>query len=176
MLRTQQPASSVANFATPHKSDAAWQAHLHSTTHTLRTSRESELASRGPSKKRKALGSSPDAAADRKRAKGDENEGRAEVLADLPPGIEDKSEKLVGLTAMARGNNAPAPVATPRVAADFSPPQSELLEPAQAQSLATAQGQLLGRTFDDGDSKEQQASGDDDEFAAFERELAELEE
>ncbi|KAK5724432.1 hypothetical protein LTR15_004477 [Elasticomyces elasticus] len=163
------------------KSDAAWQAHLHSTTHTLRVSRESESASRGPIKKRKALDSSPDAADERKRAKPDENEGRREVLADPPIGMEDEAEKLAGLAAMARGNNAPAPVATPRVAQEFGLPQptevgSQSLEAAQVQSLATAQGQLLGRTFDDGGSTAQKASGDDDELAAFERELAELEE
>ncbi|KAK3642443.1 hypothetical protein LTR56_010796 [Elasticomyces elasticus] len=163
------------------KSDAAWQAHLHSTTHTLRVSRESESASRGPSKKRKALDSSPDASDERKRAKPDENEGRREVLADPPAGMEDESEKLAGLAAMARGNNAPAPVATPRVAQEFGLPEptevgSQSLEAAQVQSLSTAQDQLLGRTYDDGGTTAQKASGDDDELAAFERELAELEE
>ncbi|KAK5673942.1 hypothetical protein LTS10_013287 [Elasticomyces elasticus] len=62
---------------------------------------------------------------------------------------------------MARRINVPAPVATPTVAGEFGLPQSE--------------GQLLGRTFDEGGTKEQKASGDDDELAAFERELVELE-
>ncbi|KAK5674075.1 hypothetical protein LTS10_013170 [Elasticomyces elasticus] len=119
-------------------------------------------ASRGPSKKRKALDSLPDASDERKRAKPDENEGRREVLAELPPGMEHESEKLAGLAAMARGKNAPAPVATPGVAQEFGLPQTE--------------DQLLDRAYDDGGSTAQKASGDNDELAAFERELAELEE
>ncbi|TKA82216.1 hypothetical protein B0A55_07511 [Friedmanniomyces simplex] len=53
---------------------------------------------------------------------------------------------------------------------------SQSLEASQVQSFETAQLQLLGRTFDDGGTTAQQAAGDDNELAAFERELAELEE
>ncbi|KAK3615660.1 hypothetical protein LTR56_026452 [Elasticomyces elasticus] len=165
---------------TVNKLDFAWQAHLHSTIHILCVSRESESLSRGLSKNRKGTDSSPDALDEGKRAKADDNEGRREVLADLPPGMEDEAEKLAGLAAMARGIDVPAPVATTRVVGEFGLPQSEVssqsLEPTHVQALPTARGQLLGRTFDEGGTKEQNTTGDDDEHAAVERELADLKE
>ncbi|KAK3613879.1 hypothetical protein LTR22_027978 [Elasticomyces elasticus] len=126
------------------KSESAWQAHLHSTTHALRVSREHESASRGPNKKRKGIDSSPDASDQRKRAKADDNGGRWEVLADLPLGMEDEAEKLAGLATMARGNKC---------------------------TRARCNAENLGRVQS---SAEQNASGDDDELAGFERELAEV--
>ncbi|TKA64690.1 hypothetical protein B0A55_11062 [Friedmanniomyces simplex] len=161
------------------KSDAAWQAHLHSTGHTLRTSQKVEAAaSRGSvpapamaSKKRKAFDISSEASDERKKLKPDDEED-----ARANAGNAEDADKLAGLAAMARGENAPPPVPTLQSGPD-----------SQVQSLETAQSQLLGRTFDGiegvlaAPQRQQQASHSNDdvdvvdsELRAFERELAEL--
>ncbi|KAK0903902.1 hypothetical protein LTR57_018946 [Friedmanniomyces endolithicus] len=181
---------------TPH---AVWHAHLHSTAHTLRTSRKWEtatfrgLATAPAGKKRKAIDSSTESPDERKRPRPDDD---AEARANAEN--EEEAEKLAGLAAIARGKNAPPPMLSSRSRPNYQSQlsesqQSQSLETAQSQSLETAQSQLLGRRFygsySGGGPQQQQLPKpeipfhkieagkyqDESEIEAFVRELAELE-
>ncbi|KAK3072989.1 hypothetical protein LTR53_005801 [Teratosphaeriaceae sp. CCFEE 6253] len=162
------------------KSDAAWQAHLHSMSHTLRVSRQLERGGReftpasngnGNGKKRKANGNL-DVEEERKKARPDTD------LAASDHTWPEEPEKLAGLAAMARGKNAPAP-------GNGKEMDSQSSEFVMGQSLAAAQSQLLHHPVDESGPGQNVASPpqwpkgggsvDESELAAFERELAEME-
>ncbi|KAK1069929.1 hypothetical protein LTR12_008866 [Friedmanniomyces endolithicus] len=178
---------------------AVWQAHLHSTGHTLRTNRQWEtatfrgLATAPAGKKRKAIDSSTDSPDERKRQRPDD---AAEAQANAEN--EEEAERMAGLAAIARGMNAPPPMLSSRSRPNYQSQlsesqQSQSLETAQSQSLETAQSQLLGRHFygsySAGGRPQQQLPKreipfhkieagkyeDESEIEAFVRELAELE-
>ncbi|KAK0336830.1 hypothetical protein LTR59_007818 [Friedmanniomyces endolithicus] len=178
---------------------AVWHAHLHSTGHTLRISRQWEtgifrgLATAPAGKKRKAFDSSSQSPDERKRPRPDDD---AEAQANAEN--EEEAEKLAGLAAIARGKNAPPPMLSSRSRPNYQAQlsesqQSQSLEPAQSQSLETAQSQLLGRQFygsySGGGQPQQQLPKreipfhkveggkylEESEIEAFVRELAELE-
>jgi len=179
--------------------NAVWQAHLHSTGHTLRTNRLWEtatfrgLATAPAGKKRKAIDSSTESPDERKRQRPDDA-AEAQGIAEN----EEEAERMAGLAAIARGTNAPPPMLSSRSRPNYlsqlsESQQSQSLEPAQSQSLETAQSQLLGRQFygnySAGGRPLQQLPKreipfprieagkyeDESEIEAFVRELAELE-
>ncbi|KAK0959102.1 hypothetical protein LTS01_021550 [Friedmanniomyces endolithicus] len=160
---------------------AVWHAHLHSTGHTLRISRQWEtgifrgLATAPAGKKRKAFDSSSQSPDERKRPRPDDD---AEAQANAEN--EEEAEKLAGLAAIARGKNAPPPMLSSRSRPNYQAQlsesqQSQSLEPAQSQSLETAQSQLLGRQFYGSYSGGGGKYLEESEIEAFVRELAELE-
>ncbi|KAK0931437.1 hypothetical protein LTR57_000852 [Friedmanniomyces endolithicus] len=101
--------------------NAVWQAHLHSTGHTLRTNRLWEtatfrgLATAPAGKKRKAIDSSTESPDERKRQRPDDA-AEAQGIAEN----EEEAERMAGLAAIARGTNAPPPTLSRQFYGNYS--------------------------------------------------------